>query len=40
VGAPFEGDGYYVTRVCHTFERRNGHLTHFEADRAHLKATA
>jgi phage protein D len=40
VGAPFEGDGYYVTRVCHTFERRNGHLTHFEAERAHLKATA
>jgi len=38
VGAPFEGDGYYVTRIRHTFERRNGHLTHFEAERPHLKA--
>ena len=33
VGAPFEGDGYHVTRVCHTYDLTNGHRTHFEAER-------
>lgn len=36
VGGPFEGDGYYVTRVRHTYDLdpRNGHRTYFEAERA------
>ena len=34
VGAPFEGGGYYVTRVCHTYDLDDGHRTHFEAERA------
>jgi len=34
VGAPFEGDGYYVTRVCHTYDLDEGHRTRFEAQRA------
>lgn len=33
-GHPFEGPGYYVTRVCHTYDLRNGFRTHFEAERA------
>jgi phage protein D len=35
VGAPFSGGGYYVTRVCHTYDR-SGHRTTFEAERATL----
>lgn len=31
---PFEGPGYYVTRVCHTYDLGNGFRTHFEAERA------
>lgn len=36
VGAPFSGGGYYVTRVCHTYDHENGHRTAFEAERATL----
>jgi phage protein D len=32
-GHPFEGAGYYVTRVCHTYDLENGFRTHFEAER-------
>jgi uncharacterized protein len=34
VGSPFEGDGYYTTRVRHTYDLSRGHRTHFEAERA------
>jgi phage protein D len=35
VGPPFEGGGYYVTRVCHTYRpAAPGFRTHFEAERA------
>jgi uncharacterized protein len=34
VGMPFEGDGYYVTRVLHTYDLSDGHRTRFEAERA------
>lgn len=34
VGKPFEGSGYYVTRVCHTYDLSEGHRTKFEAERA------
>ena len=34
VGAPFEGEGYYVTRVTHTFDLERGLRTAFEAERA------
>ena len=33
VGAPFEGGGYYVTRVFHTYDLNDGHRTRFEAER-------
>jgi phage protein D len=36
VGAPFNGDGYYVTRLRHTYDLASGHRTHFEAERATL----
>lgn len=36
VGAPFEGGGYYATRVRHTYDLSNGHRTHFEAERPTL----
>ncbi len=36
-GAPFDGDGYYATRVRHTYDIRQGHRTHFEAERATLR---
>lgn len=32
-GHPFEGAGYYVTRVCHTYDLQSGFRTHFEAER-------
>jgi phage protein D len=38
VGAPFEGAGYYVTRVSQTYDQDNGHRTQFEAERATLGA--
>lgn len=34
MGGPFDGGGYYVTRVRHSYERRNGLRTHFDAERA------
>jgi phage protein D len=34
VGAPFEGAGYYVTRVRHTIDLMRGLRTYFEAERA------
>lgn len=34
VGTPFEGGGYYATRVRHTYDLTNGFRTHFEAERA------
>jgi phage protein D len=36
VGSPFEGGGYYVTRVRHTFDLQFGFRTRFEAERATL----
>lgn len=36
VGAPFSGGGYYVTRVCHTYDLKQGYRTSFEAERATL----
>lgn len=40
VGPPFEGDGYYVTRVRHTYDLTDGHRTHFEAERATIGVTS
>ncbi len=40
VGAPFQGDGYYVTHVRHTYDLANGHRTSFEAERATIGAGA
>jgi Bacteriophage probable baseplate hub protein len=40
VGAPFEGDPYYVTTVHHSYDLRNGHRTHFTAERATLAGAA
>lgn len=34
VGTPFDGAGYYATRVRHTYDQHDGHRTHFEAERA------
>ncbi|MFL5383922.1 MAG: phage late control D family protein [Longimicrobiaceae bacterium] len=34
VGGPFNGGGYYVTRVRHSYDRSSGFRTHFEAERA------
>ncbi|HEV7684661.1 MAG TPA: contractile injection system protein, VgrG/Pvc8 family [Pyrinomonadaceae bacterium] len=36
-GHPFEGAGYYVTRVRHTYDLQNGFHTHFEAERATIQ---
>jgi len=33
IGTPFEGDGYYVTRMRHTYNLTDGHRTYFEAER-------
>jgi phage protein D len=38
VGAPFAGDGYYVTHVRHMYDLSNGHRTHFEAERPTIGA--
>lgn len=40
VGKPFEGDGYYVVRVCHTYDLNQGYRTHFEAQRPTISAGA
>jgi phage protein D len=34
VGPPFEGNGYYVTHVCHTYDLIRGLRTRFEAERS------
>jgi phage protein D len=34
VGSPFEGSGYYVTRVRHVYDLIHGHRTKFDAERA------
>lgn len=34
MGAPFDGSGYVVTALRHTYERRNGFRTWFAAERA------
>ena len=33
VGQPFEGDGYYVTALCHSFDHSEGFRTRFSAER-------
>jgi phage protein D len=38
VGTPFNGDGYYVTRVSHTYDLTEGFRTHFDAERATVNA--
>jgi phage protein D len=40
VGKPFDGDGYYAVRVCHTYDLELGHRTHFEAQRATINSGA
>jgi phage protein D len=36
VGAPFEGDGYHVTRALHRYDLEHGYRTFFTAERAGL----
>ncbi|MGW8784363.1 phage late control D family protein [Streptomyces sp. NPDC055796] len=36
VGAPFEGEGYTVTRIRHTFDADHGFRTRFDAERSSL----
>jgi uncharacterized protein len=38
VGQPFEGGGYYVTHVCHTYDHTSGFRTRFEAERGTMNA--
>lgn len=38
-GAPFNGGGYYVTKVCHTHDLSNGHRTYFEAERSTIEVS-
>ncbi|MBX3744511.1 MAG: phage late control D family protein [Verrucomicrobiae bacterium] len=40
VGHPFEGPGYYATRVTHTYDTESGHRTRFLAERATLREGA
>jgi hypothetical protein len=40
VGPPFEGPGYYVTRVRHTWDHKDGLRTRFEAERATVNEVA
>lgn len=40
VGGPFEGQGYYVCHVRHTFDLKQGFRTRFEAERATLNEVA
>jgi phage protein D len=39
VGKPFNGDGYYATRVRHTYDLRLGHRTYFDAERPTVNAS-
>ncbi|MEV2227880.1 contractile injection system protein, VgrG/Pvc8 family [Streptomyces phaeochromogenes] len=36
VGRPFEGEGYYVTRIRHSFDYEHGFRTRFDAERSSL----
>ncbi|MFO7567694.1 MAG: contractile injection system protein, VgrG/Pvc8 family [Enhygromyxa sp.] len=36
IGKPFEGPGWYVTELCHTYDRELGFRTRFDAERATL----
>ncbi len=36
IGKPFEGEGWYVTELCHTYDRDFGFRTRFDAERATL----
>jgi phage protein D len=40
VGAPFNGAGYYVVSVNHSYDRVNGYRTHFTAERASVNQGA
>ena len=40
VGQPFDGPGYYVTQVCHTYDLSQGFRTRFEAERGTLQEAA
>jgi phage protein D len=40
VGAPFDGGGYYVTRLRHTVDLVRGLRTWFEAERATVNEVA
>lgn len=37
VGLPFEGPGYYVTSVSHSYDREHGYRTRFDAERATIE---
>jgi phage protein D len=37
-GRPFDGSGYYVTSMHHTYDLARGHRTHFEAERPTVNA--
>jgi len=39
VGNPFNGDGYYATRVRHTYDLHLGHRTYFDAERPTVNAS-
>lgn len=39
-GHPFDGAGYYVTSVRHTYDLKDGHRTHFVAERATIQEGA
>jgi uncharacterized protein len=38
MGEPFDGGGYYVTQVRHTYNLAQGHRTQFRAERATIGA--
>jgi phage protein D len=38
VGRPFDGGGYYVTHICHTYDHASGLRTRFEAERGTMNA--
>jgi len=40
VGKAFDGPGYYVTHVRHTYDMTYGHRTHFEAERPTIQEGA
>jgi phage protein D len=40
VGPPFEGGGYYVTKITHTFDLTRGFRTRFVAERSTLNEVA